>query len=234
MSRRRRLLVLGLPLALVLAVGAAFAIFAIRGSDEPPPPRLGAAPQDAQGEARASAAREGGAREGAFRVADASFVGYRVRETFASIGVTDAVGRTRDVEGTARIVGDTIAEAELEADLTTLRSDEARRDQALRTRGIETDRFPRTTFTLAEPAAVVPEPGGRERGSVLGRLELHGQEREVRADVQVGWSGQRLEVVGDARIAFADFGIEPPSVAGFVTVRDEGRLEFRVLLAPAR
>lgn len=33
-------------------------------------------------------------------------------------------------------------------------------------------------------------------------------------------------------IAFEDFGIEPPSVAGFVTVRDTGRLEFRLRLRP--
>jgi len=232
--RRRRLLVL-LPLAVVLALGAAFAVFAIRGSDEPPPPALGEA-QPAQGAgAGAGADGAGGARadEGVLRVADGSFVGYRVRETFASIGVTDAVGRTQDVQGTARVEGDRLVEADLEADLTTLRSDEARRDQALRTRGIETDRFPTARFTLAAPAAVVPEAGGRERGTVRGRLELHGQTREVRARVQVQRRGAGLEVVGEAPIVFADFGIEPPSVAGFVTVRDEGTLEFRVLLEPA-
>jgi hypothetical protein len=44
-------------------------------------------------------------------------------------------------------------------------------------------------------------------------------------------SGGRLEVVGSAPIRFADFAIEPPSVAGVVTVRDRGRLEFRLVLA---
>jgi len=228
--RRRRLLVL-VPLAALLALGAVFAVFALRGSDEPPPPALGEA-RPAQG---AGADAAGGARvdEGVLRVADGSFVGYRVRETFATIGVATAVGRTQDVEGTARVEGDRLVEADLQADLTTLRSDEARRDQALRTRGIETDRFPTARFALAAPAAVVPQAGARARGTVRGRLELHGQTREVRARVQVQRRGAGLEVVGEAPIVFADFGIEPPSVAGFVTVRDEGTLEFRVLLEPA-
>ncbi len=227
MSRRRRLLVL-LPLAALLAIGAVFAVFAVRGSDEPPPPTL-AEPAGAG----AQAPRGADAAGRALRVAEGSFVGYRVRETFAAIGVTDAVGRTDDVEGTARVEGRRLVEAALEADLTTLRSDEARRDEALRTRGIETDRFPTARFSLAAPAAVVPGPAARSRGAVRGRLELHGRTREVRARVQAQRRGDGLELVGQVPIAFGDFGIEPPSVAGFVTVRDEGTLEFRVLLEPA-
>jgi polyisoprenoid-binding protein YceI len=224
-SRRRKILVF-VPLAALLALGAAFGVFALRGSNEPPPPAL-AEPEPAG--AAAQAPRE----TGALRVADGSFVGYRVRETFAAIGVVDAVGRTRDVEGTARVDGERLVAAELEADLTTLRSDESRRDQALRSRGIETDRFPTARFALAAPAAVVPAAGERERATVRGRLELHGRTREVRARVEVQRRGDGLELVGEAPIAFADFGIDPPSVAGFVTVRDEGTLEFRVLLEPA-
>lgn len=39
-----------------------------------------------------------------------------------------------------------------------------------------------------------------------------------------------VEVVGSSRIEFDDFGIEPPSVAGFVTVEDQGTLEFKLRL----
>ena len=44
-------------------------------------------------------------------------------------------------------------------------------------------------------------------------------------------SGGRLELVGSAPIRFATFAIEPPSVAGLVTVSDRGVLEFRLVLA---
>jgi hypothetical protein len=51
-------------------------------------------------------------------------------------------------------------------------------------------------------------------------------------------SGQQLgdegiELAGSVPIAMADFEIEPPSVAGFVTVEDRGTLEFKLRLEPA-
>ena len=222
---RRRLLI-GVPLALVLLPAGVVGVFLLRGGNEPPPPALSAEP----------AARQGGgggaAGGGVFRVADGSFVGYRVRETFASIGVTNAVGRTRRVSGTVTVAGERLTDADLTADLSRLRSDEAARDEALRSRGIETDRFPRAEFELTEPVAAAPPPGRRASATATGRLTLHGVTRPIRIDLDAQRTGERLELVGDAPIRFADFSIDPPSVAGFVTVRDEGRLEFRLLLEP--
>jgi hypothetical protein len=43
-------------------------------------------------------------------------------------------------------------------------------------------------------------------------------------------AGGRLELVGSAPIEFARFAIEPPSVAGIVSVRDRGVLEFHLVL----
>jgi polyisoprenoid-binding protein YceI len=218
--RRRILAVLAV---LVLALGGAFAFFAVRGGDAPPPPALSAAPSATATPTPA----EPGAQP--WRVAGAdSFVGYRVREEFATIGVVDAVGRTREVTGTAQVRDDRIESAELEADLTALRSDESRRDDALRTRGIETDRFPTATFRLSGPVALSSRPA-----EARGELTLHGETQPIRVSVR----GQRLgagaiELVGSAPIAFERFGIEPPSIAGFVTVRDEGTLEFRLGLLP--
>jgi hypothetical protein len=72
---------------------------------------------------------------------------------------------------------------------------------------------------------------GARRAS--GTLELHGR----RAPIAVSLRGRRVsasrvELVGSAPIRFEDFAIEPPSVAGLVTVRDHGLLEFRLVLAP--
>jgi polyisoprenoid-binding protein YceI len=222
--RRRRLLI-GIPLLLLVGLAAVVGVFLLRGGNEPPPPALSAAPATAA----TPAEPEDGASD--LRVAGDSFVGYRVRETFASVGVVDAVGRTRRVTGTARRSGDAITEAAFTADLTALRSDESRRDAALETRGIETARFPEARFTLTEPVRAVPAAGGRTRTTARGELTLHGVTRPVRVTVQGQRTPDGVELVGDTRIRFADFAIEPPSVAGFVTVRDEGRLEFRLLLA---
>lgn len=55
----------------------------------------------------------------------------------------------------------------------------------------------------------------------------------MRVSAQRLGGGDALELAGSARIAFADFGIEPPSVAGVVTVEDHGTLEFKLRLRPA-
>jgi polyisoprenoid-binding protein YceI len=220
MPRRLRRLLIAALACVVLGIGAGFAIFALRGADAPPPPSLSEA-------ATATASPAGRATWEVVSGAP-TFVGYRVREQFVTFGVVDAVGRTGEVTGTAQIDGDTIEGAELETDMTTLRSDESRRDNALRGRGIETDRFPTATFELSGPFELSREPV-----PARGRLTLHGETQPITARV----SGQRggdgtIELVGSAPIEFDRFGIEPPSVAGFVTVRDTGRLEFDLRLEP--
>jgi polyisoprenoid-binding protein YceI len=218
MSRIRRLIVLGAVFAVVL-IGGAFAAFALRGGDAPPPPTL--------------SEREGAATPDAsntdYEVAQGGdgFVGYRVREEFIGFGFKDAVGRTPDVSGTATVEENSITAADLEADLTTLTSDDGRRDNALRDRGLESGRFPDARFVLTEPADL-----SRERTTARGDLTLHGETNPIRVRMSSQRSGDGIELVGSSRIEFAQFGIEPPSVAGFVTVEDQGTLEFKLLLAP--
>jgi polyisoprenoid-binding protein YceI len=210
---------------LVLLVGGAFAVFALRGSDAPPPPTLSS---DAPAATATPTAAEDSA---AWEIAPGpeTFVGYRVREEFASIGVADAVGRTGGVTGTADVEGDRLTAAGLEADMTTLRSDESRRDDALRERGIETDRFPTAEFRLTEPVDLA-----RRNQTVRGELTLHGETQPIAVRVSAQrLGGDTIELAGSAPIAFADFRIEPPSVAGVVTVEDEGTLEFKLRLRPS-
>ena len=150
-----------------------------------------------------------------------------MREEFIGIGVKDAVGRTPDVSGTATVDSDAITAAELEADLTTLTSDDGRRDNALRDRGLESAQFPDARFVLTEPVELA-----RPRTASRGRLTLHGETRPIDVRLSSQRVGEEIELVGSAPIEFARFGIEPPSVVGFVTVEDEGTLEFKLRLAP--
>jgi polyisoprenoid-binding protein YceI len=213
--RLRRLVLAVIALA-VLALGGGFAFFALRGADAPPPPRL-QAPEGTEA---------GDIAPGDYTIAQPTFVGYRVREKFVTFGVADAVGRTANVTGAATIDGDRVTGASLRTDMTTLRSDESRRDDALRGRAIETDRYPGSRFELTEPF-----PISRRAAAANGRLTLHGRTQPIVATVQ----GQRtapdtVQLAGSADIDFKAFGIRPPSVAGFVTVEDHGTLEFELRL----
>jgi polyisoprenoid-binding protein YceI len=220
MGRRARIVVLAVVGVVVVLVAGGYAVLALTGDDAPPPPRLQGTP-----------AQEGAAPAGAGRwhpVAPAgSFVGYRVDERYLGVGVRTAVGRTSAVSGTVTVSGDRVEGADLRADMTTVRSDQARRDDALRSGAIETDRYPSARFTLAGPVAVAAKAR-----QAKGALTLHGRRAAIAVTVRgQRLSGGRLELVGSAPIRFATFAIEPPSVAGLVTVSDHGVLEFRLVLA---
>jgi polyisoprenoid-binding protein YceI len=221
MPRRARRLLLAALAIVVLAVGGGFAFFALRGSDEPPPPALSAPRAEA-----AATSAAGGKATYAVQPADPTFAGYRVREKFVTFGVADAVGRTAAVTGTATIDGEQVTAASLRTDMTALRSDESRRDDALRGRAIETDRFPASRFELTGPFGI-----SRKAVKARGSLTLHGRTSPVVATVQ----GQRIdggtvELAGAVPVDFEAFAIQPPSVAGFVTVEDHGTLEFKLRL----
>ena len=220
MGRRARIVVLAVVGVAIALVAGGYAVLALTGDDAPAPPRLQGTP-----------ARQGAAQAGAGRwhpVAPAgSFVGYRVDERYLGVGVRTAVGRTSAVTGRVTVNGDRVEGADLRADMTTVHSDQARRDDSLRSRAIETDRYPSARFTLAGPVALGASPRQAE-----GTLTLHGRRAAIAVAVRgQRLSGDRLELVGSAPIRFATFAIEPPSVAGLVTVSDHGLLEFRLVLA---
>jgi polyisoprenoid-binding protein YceI len=221
MGRRARIALLVVAGAVVVLVAGGYAVLALTGDDAPPPPRLQGTP------ARGEGTPAGAGRWHPVPPAG-SFVGYRVDERYLGVGVRTAVGRTSAVTGNVTVDGDRVRAADLRADMTTVRSDQARRDDSLRFRAIETDRYPTARFTLAGPVAL-----SARAQRTTGTLTLHGRRATIAVTVRgQHLSGNRLELVGSAPIRFAAFAIEPPSVAGVVTVRDRGVLEFRLVLAP--
>jgi polyisoprenoid-binding protein YceI len=198
---------------LVLLIAAVLVVSYLRGRDTPPAPRLPAKREAPTGELR-----------GGLRPAAGSYVGYRVNETLIGIGLNTAVGRTGAIEGVAVVAGGRIVSARFEIATGTLRSDEARRDETMRFRGLGTDRYPKAGFVLAAPATLAP------RFTARGRLTLHGRTRAVKVQLQSRRDGAGVDLAGSTPIEFADYGMEPPSVAGVASVRDHGKLEVRLRL----
>jgi polyisoprenoid-binding protein YceI len=167
---------------------------------------------------------------GSFTDFSGSFVGYRVQEELASIGAQEAVGRTPDVTGSLTIAGTTITTVDVTADLTTLQSDDDRRDGQLRRQGIETGIFPTSTFRLTTPIELGSLPAEGETISVTatGELTLHGETRTVEVPLQARLSGGVISVTGSIPITFADFGIERPTSMLVLSIADEGTMEFQL------
>jgi polyisoprenoid-binding protein YceI len=177
---------------------------------------------------------------GTWQIASGSMAGYRVREQLVSLSAeSDAVGRTSVITGSATLVSAagslSVTAASFEVDMTTLVSDDNRRDGALREKGIEYDRFPTATFVLAEPISVPTAAlsGAAVDVTLVGDLTLHGVSKRVEIPATAPLQGAQVQVAGSLTFPFSDFGMTKPSAGAVLSVSDDATLEFLVILVHA-
>jgi len=167
---------------------------------------------------------------GSFSDFSGSWVGYRVDETLAGNRANTAVGRTPNVSGTLAMSGTQITSVEVTADVTTLQSDDQRRDGQLRNQALETGQFPQATFKLTAPIdlGTAPADGATVTATATGELTLHGVTKTVQVPIQAKLSGDVVTVVGSIDIQFADYSIDQPVSFAILSVEDHGTMEFQL------
>jgi polyisoprenoid-binding protein YceI len=174
--------------------------------------------------------------EGEWRVRSdgTSFVGYRVNEELAGIGVTTAAGRTPLVEGRLLVEDGSVVAVEIEADLTGLESDDNRRDNAIRRQALETDTFPAAGFVLTGPIELPPgaADGAPISVAAAGELTVHGVTRPVEVPLEAQLVDESVVVTGSLPILFADYDISRPRAAIVLSVDDEGIMELQLVFDP--
>ncbi len=172
-----------------------------------------------------------------FRVIpEQSEAAYFAGEKLASLPLpSTAKGATNNIEGTVSLAADGTALATGETssfsvDLTGLTSDEGRRDSRVQD-ALETNQFPTATFTLTVATGYDPAvPDGEDQSiSLTGLLDLHGVQREVTWDVLVRRESNVISALATVSFDYADFNIDPPSIAGFVTVEDDVTLQVQLI-----
>lgn len=165
---------------------------------------------------------------GTWTVGEGSFAGYRVEEVLQGNDVT-VTGRTEDVSGSVTVADGAISAATVEVDVASVATDEPPRDVYFRDRAMEVRDFPTAAFELTEPA---PIEEGATAVELTGDLTIHGVTRPATVEAEIAGdatSGEPVQVVGSVPITFADFGVEAPDL-GFVTVEDDGTIEFSLQL----
>lgn len=162
----------------------------------------------------------------------ATVAGYRVDEEFiAGARKHTAAGRTNAVTGSVTVSGDKVTAASFTVDVSKLASDESRRDNRIRSDGLQTDQFPEATFELTSPVTLPAlKEGAVVEVSATGSLTLHGVTKAVTIPLQVKAIGDVVQVQGSAPVLMADYAIDPPNIGGFVSVSDNGSFEFLVNL----
>ncbi len=235
MKNRVRLALVAVVGAVVLVVGGTWVYLNVLR--DPPPARLTLAPAPDDGATSTSLvppAAEGATAatgaDGAWKITSGSEAGYRVPEVLNGQS-TEAVGRTSGVTGGITIEGTEVTAGRFTVDMTSVVSDESRRDNQFRGRIMNVAAFPTSTFTLTAPLdfGTIPADEVRLTAAAKGRLTLKGVTRDVSFSVEAQRSGTTIRVAGSIPVTFADFGIENPS-AGPARVGDDGELEFLLVL----
>lgn len=223
MNAWKRWVLVGAVGVAMLVVGGPFVYFKFIRDQAPAPLTLSTSSPTA---APATGATADGAVEGTWTVADGSQVGYRVREILFGQSA-DAVGRTEDVTGSITIDGDSLTKAEFSVDMTTVTSDESRRDNQFRGRIMDTDTYPTAAFSLSAPVQLgtIPAQGVTGTVTVTGKLTMHGVTRTVTFKLSGRRDGATIQVSGQIPIHFADYDIGNPSF-GPAQTGDDGTLEF--------
>ncbi len=245
---RPRILAAIAVLVVVGGIGAYVAYDQVLRGDSAPPlafPSASAAagassdPSADPAESAAPAASFDGDVAGTWDVTTGTEAGYRVREQLAQFDAeTDAVGRTTDVTGSITLTSDgttaTLTEGTITVDTTTLTSDEDRRDNRLRSEGLQTDQFPTATFTLTQPVEVPAAAlaGTATDVTLVGDLTLHGVTKSVQIPAQAKLADGTVQVLGAVTFPLSDYDITAPNIGGFIiSIADQGALEFVAVFA---
>ena len=155
--------------------------------------------------------------DGTWTVTSGSTVGYRVQEVLFGQSHT-AAGRTSAVT----------------VDMTTVASDQQRRDNQFNGRIMDTASYPTATFKLSSPIVLtsIPSVGMQASAQATGVLTMHGTSKSVTFTLTGQRTGVGIQVTGQIPITFADWNIPNPSF-GPVTTQDHGVLEFLLVFKRA-
>jgi hypothetical protein len=151
---------------------------------------------------------------------------YTVREKLANLPAdSDAVGRTSEVSGEVYLDG---TPSVITVDLSTLESDQGRRDNFVRTNVFGEQ--PLATFTADTLPALPAEymPGETFTGSLPGILDVQGAQVPITLEIEARLQGDELQVVGRVDTTWDELQIPPPNTP-IVTVREDVHIEVLII-----
>lgn len=165
-----------------------------------------------------------------YNVAPGSEAEFQAREQLANHDLpTDAIGKTSNVTGTIVLDADgkvVSNQSKIVVDLSTLASDQSRRDNFIKGRTLQTSTYPDATFV---PTALkgLPSPlptTGQHTFQMIGNLTVHGVTKPVTWNVTAQANSGSVAGQASTTITFEDFGMSPPKAGPVLSVNDNLKL----------
>ena len=149
-------------------------------------------------------------------------------------GLVDTIGSTQEISGEMQLnLSDLSAPQvsnQFEVNLQSLTSNQSRRDNQIRQRWLESNRYPLAQFTITSlenlPESYSPDQEVTFQAS--GDITVREVTRPVTFDVTAKLVGDTITGVATTQLRMTDFGFEPPNFANLFSVADEftARVEF--------
>jgi len=151
---------------------------------------------------------------------------YEVQEQLLRNSLPNkAIGRTNAVEGEFQFTTDGKPAGnvtKISVDLRTLTSDKSMRDRRIRGQWLESNTYPFAEF-VSTAAQQLPDSyaeGQEVSFKLVGDMTIREITRPVTFDVRGTLQGDTVTGTATTMIMMKDFGFDPPSVAGLLTVED--------------
>jgi polyisoprenoid-binding protein YceI len=141
---------------------------------------------------------------GTWQVTNVSQVGYRVDEVLFGQNVT-AVGRTNAVTGSLVIDDDVVTSGQFVVDMTTVKSDEPKRDAQFESRIMDVINYPTATFVLTSPITLAANAtASSTTNTASGELTLRGTTKPISISVIGEVRDGRIVVTGEITVTFGE------------------------------
>jgi polyisoprenoid-binding protein YceI len=150
-------------------------------------------------------------------------------------GIQDTVGTTQAIQGQLNLNFDDLSspveDNYFEVDLSTLTSDQSLRDGWIRDNGPSFGQYPIATF-VANSVTGAPTSyteGEEVEFALTGDMTIREITQPVTFTVRASLQDNRLQGVATSSMLLTDFGIDPPSFANTLTVKDEFTIQVEFL-----
>jgi polyisoprenoid-binding protein YceI len=161
-----------------------------------------------------------------------SSASYHAQEQLAGRNLpSEAVGTTPDVSGAIVLAPDgsiDASQSQVQVHLSSLESDQSRRDNFIKGNTLQISSFPNATFVPRE-AQGLPSPlptSGQTAFELLGDLTVHGVTRPVRWQVNAQFDGSNVSGNATTNVNISDFGMTPPKAGPVLSIQDGLILEL--------
>ena len=172
--------------------------------------------------------------------AEDSVVSYGVGETFLNQNnrYNYAVGTTSSVSGQIMVDYDNPSLSkvgDITVDISTFKSDKARRDKAIRGDWLESSRYPLAVFSPDELRALPSSyrPGETLSFEIVGDLKVRDVSKQTTFTLSAVLDGEQLIGTATTQVQMTDFDFKPPSIAGILEAENDVVLTFEFMAVPA-